>query len=154
MQPARASAIAAVVFASVGLIGSAAALAYAHADTTTSSSVESPGHGHGHGHADKKFHPKSDNGKAGKNNEKSGDPSSAGRAHADAMTAWARCVAAAASGPKADVAPVPPKTACGDKPAPPGWAKHGRDGSPGNSGHAMKPKSHGHGHSDGGSSQD
>jgi hypothetical protein len=145
MQPARASAVAAVVFVSVGLIGSAAALTYAHADTTTESSVDSPGHGHGHGQAEKKAHQKGDKADTdGKNSEKGSDASAAGRAHADAMRTWARCVAAAARGPKADGAPVPPTTACGDKPAPPGWAKHGRDGSPGNSGHAMKPKSHGH----------
>jgi hypothetical protein len=60
------------------------------------------------------------------------------------MRAWARCVAAAASGPKAENAPVPLKTSCGDKPAPPGWVKHGWDGSPGNSGHDLKSKAGGH----------
>jgi hypothetical protein len=56
--------------------------------------------------------------------EQAAAASAAGRAHAEAMKVWARCVADAASGPKAAGAPVPPKLACGDKPMGPGRAKH------------------------------
>lgn len=59
--------------------------------------------------------------------DEAGEPaeaSTAGRAHAEAMKEWARCVAEAASGPKAEDAPRPPKLACGDKPMGPGKAKH------------------------------
>lgn len=52
------------------------------------------------------------------------ESSAAGRAHAAAMKEWARCVADAASGPKAESAPRPPKLACDDKPMGPGRAKH------------------------------
>jgi hypothetical protein len=75
--------------------------------------------------------------------------STAGRDHAAAMKAWARCVAEAASGPKTAGSPRPPKLACGEKPMGPGRAKHLAAGgvTPGSSGH---PKTHGksgaHGH--------
>lgn len=136
MQPARASAIAAVVFASVGLLGGAAALTYASQDTSQDATTAAA-----HGNKDKaKDHDKGSKGDGA-------DSSAAGRAHADAMKAWARCVAEAASGPKADDATMPPKTACGDKPVPPGRAKHGDSAdsdSPGKSGDHKKPKTHGH----------
>lgn len=67
--------------------------------------------------------------------------SAAGRAHAQAMQAWAHCVAQVASGPKAAGAPRPPKLACGEKPMGPGRAKHLASGTvPGHRGH------HGQGH--------
>jgi hypothetical protein len=49
-----------------------------------------------------------------------------GRAHAEEMKEWARCVAEAASGPKTGEHTGPPKEACGEKPVGPGRAKHGR----------------------------
>jgi cytoskeletal protein RodZ len=49
--------------------------------------------------------------------------SALGLAHAAAMKVWAQCVADAASGPKADGQPMPPKTACGVKPLGPGQIK-------------------------------
>jgi hypothetical protein len=72
-----------------------------------------------------------------------GDNGAAGRAHADAMKAWAHCVAEAASGPKADGSPVPPKTACGDKPVGPGRAKHANGAAGGKSGDHKPTKTHG-----------
>jgi hypothetical protein len=143
MQPARASAVAAVVFASVGLLGGAAALTYAGHDTSQGASTAAA---HGH-HQDKHEGTQQDKqDKQDKADRRGGDDASAaGRAHADAMKAWARCVAAAASGPKAADASTPPKTACGDKPTPPGRAKHAADsGGPGTSGHHQRPKTHGH----------
>jgi hypothetical protein len=56
--------------------------------------------------------------------EQAAAASAAGRAHAEAMRAWAQCVAEAASGPKTVGAPVPPKLACGEKPMGPGRARH------------------------------
>jgi hypothetical protein len=56
--------------------------------------------------------------------EQAAAASAAGRAHAEAMKVWARCVADAASGPKDAAAPVPPKLACGEKPMGPGRARH------------------------------
>lgn len=82
--------------------------------------------------------------------EHAAEASAPGRAHAEAMKAWAHCVAEAASGPKAEGAPVPPKEACEDKPIGPGRAKHGTgddDAAPGRSGdHRPAPRGHGHGH--------
>jgi hypothetical protein len=144
MQPARASAIAAVVFASVGLLGAAAALTYAHEDTSQHSTQ---GAATAAAHKDKhqdKHKDKAEHG-AKANAENGDDASAAGRAHAEAMKAWARCVSEAASGPNANNAPVPPKTACGDKPAAPGLAKQGgraRSDSPGKSGQHKGPKAH------------
>jgi hypothetical protein len=43
-----------------------------------------------------------------------------GQAHAAAMKVWTQCVADAASGPKTDSQPIPPKLACGPKPLGPG----------------------------------
>jgi len=78
--------------------------------------------------------------------EHAAEASAPGRAHAEAMKAWARCVAEAASGPKVEGAPMPPKEACGDKPVSPGRAKHapGALESPGRSGD--HPSDHGRGH--------
>ncbi|RNM17467.1 hypothetical protein [Nocardioides pocheonensis] len=67
--------------------------------------------------------------------------SAAGRAHAQAMQAWAHCVAQAASGPKAAGAPRPPKLACGEKPLGPGRAKHLASGTA-----PAHPGGHGKGH--------
>jgi hypothetical protein len=75
------------------------------------------------------------------------DSSAAGRAHAAAMKAWAQCVAKAAGQKKTAPRTGPPKLACGDKPMPPGLAKHLADhtgpyaagkGGPGKSAHAKK----------------
>jgi len=84
------------------------------------------------------------------------DSSAAGRAHAEAMKAWARCVAEAASGPKAAGSPRPPKLACGEKPMGPGRAKHlagsgapeATPSAPGNSGN-HEPHGHGSPHAHG-----
>ena len=79
-----------------------------------------------------------------KGTHRADEASAAGRAHAEAMRAWAQCVAEAARGPKADDAPTPPKLACGDKPLGPGRAKHlAANGgvAPGRSGE-HKPKTH------------
>lgn len=81
--------------------------------------------------------------------EHAAEASAPGRAHADAMKAWAHCVGEAASGPKAEGAPTPPKEACGEKPIAPGRAKHAPDDevAPGRSGdHRPAPRGHGHGH--------
>lgn len=84
--------------------------------------------------------------------EHAAEASAPGRAHADAMKAWAHCVADAASGPKASGSPTPPKEACGDKPIGPGRAKHedasgGSVASPGKSGdHRPADRGHGHAH--------
>jgi hypothetical protein len=138
MQPARASAIAAVVFTSVGLVGAAAALTYAHQDIGQGPSTTAVAH---------KDKSKPDHGDKGHSDQGHGaDASAAGRAHADAMKAWARCVANAASGPKAEGAAVPPKTACDDKPVAPGRAKHDDQGNGeahGKSGDHGKPDAHG-----------
>jgi hypothetical protein len=79
--------------------------------------------------------------------EHADEASAPGRAHADAMKAWARCVADVASGPKADGAPNPPKEACGDKPVSPGRAKHApaTGESPGRSGDHRSDHGRGHG---------
>jgi hypothetical protein len=140
MEPARASAIAAVVFASVGLLGGAAALSYAQQDTGQEATAAAGRHVKEHQGKQKDKHERA--GRHDSADNHGADASAPGRAHADAMRAWARCVAAAAS--NADKAPVPPKTSCGDKPAPPGRAKHDRDGNHGNSGHATDPKARGH----------
>jgi hypothetical protein len=62
--------------------------------------------------------------------ERAAEASAPGRAHAGAMKAWARCVADAASGPKTEGAPIPPKLACPDKPVGPGRALHAPAGDP------------------------
>lgn len=56
--------------------------------------------------------------------EDSGAGSALGQAHAAAMKIWAQCVADAASGPKTEGQPMPPKLACGEKPLGPGQIKH------------------------------
>jgi hypothetical protein len=79
--------------------------------------------------------------------ERAAEASAPGRAHAEAMKAWAHCVADAASGPKVEGAPIPPKLACGDKPTAPGRAKHAPDGdtaaAPGKSGDHRHDGGHG-----------
>lgn len=76
--------------------------------------------------------------------EHADEHAAAGQAHADAMKAWAHCVADAASGPKTGEHTGPPKIACGDKPMAPGLAKHLAAGTgpfaPGKAGS----KAHGH----------
>lgn len=80
--------------------------------------------------------------------DRADEASAPGRAHAEAMKAWAHCVAEAASGPKASDAPTPPKQACGDKPMGPGRAKHASDSSDDSPGHSgdHEPTDRGHGH--------
>jgi hypothetical protein len=73
-----------------------------------------------------------------------GHPGQAGRAHAAAMKAWARCVADAASGPRAPGSTTPPKLACPDKPLGPGRARHAGATGPGKSGQHGSP-AHGKG---------
>ena len=55
--------------------------------------------------------------------EDTGTGSVLGLQHAAAMKLWTACVADAASGPRTDGQPMPPKLACGDKPKGPGQIK-------------------------------
>lgn len=68
--------------------------------------------------------------KAEKSTGRPDDPSAAGRAHAQAMKEWTRCVADAASGPKPAGQVGPPKAQCDEKPLGPGRAKHGNAKKP------------------------
>jgi hypothetical protein len=93
----------------------------------TSSSDHGADHGASHPQkAGHDRHEKSGHEKSGQ--ERADEASAAGRAHAEAMKEWARCVAEAAAGPKADGDTTPPKEACGDKPIGPGRAKNGSGG--------------------------
>jgi hypothetical protein len=129
MKPSRGTTLAALVLVAVAAPLTAYAVSAGQDDTRP------PGHAVGHDKhgdkADKGHKPE----KADKDKNKAdhstgraqGDEASApGRAHADAMKEWARCVADAASGQKAGASTTPPKEVCGDKPIPPGRAKHGR----------------------------
>lgn len=127
MKPSRGRTLAALVLVAVAAPLTAYAVSAGEDDTRP------PGHAVGHDkHGDKadKGHraDKADKDKAGHSTGRGqGDEASApGRAHADAMKEWARCVADAASGQKSSGSTTPPKEACGDKPMPPGRAKHGR----------------------------
>ena len=98
-----------------------------------SDAADTPGGSHASPHAGKAHHDKqhaegADSDEAGGDDsgEHADDASAAGRAHAEAMKAWAHCVAAAASGPMAGERCGPPKDACGEKPMPPGLAQHQR----------------------------
>lgn len=139
MRPTRGASLAALVLVAVA----APVAAYSLADDsgTPSPASVSPGnsdHAKGKGKPSKAAEPESadEDGQAA-------ESSAVGRAHAEAMKEWARCVAEAASGPKAEDAPRPPKLACGEKPMGPGKAKHlaGADDAdaPGKSGE-KKPK--------------
>lgn len=149
MKPSRGTALAALVLVAVAAPFTAYAVSAGNDDARPS------GHAFGHAkHGDKE---KADKDKADKDKsdkpghatgrDRAEEASAPGRAHADAMKAWAQCVAEAASGPKADDATTPPKEACGDKPMPPGLAKHAAPSgdSPGRSGdHRSSDRGRGH----------
>ena len=138
MKPSRGSALAALVLVAIA----APVTAYAVAGDDGDDSGRPAGHGSA------KTHDKPDGAAHATGKERADEASAAGRAHAEAMKAWARCVADAASGAKADDAARPPKLTCGDKPVPPGRAKHATDAAPGRSGDHRPPSGHGHGHTD------
>ena len=117
MQPARAATLAGLVLAAFALPVTAYALDGTD-DTGTPAAPPS------HSKKPKPTEPAKTAAPDDDATEDGDDPSAAGRAHADAMKAWAHCVAEAASGPKAEGSPRPPKLACGDKPVGPGRAKH------------------------------
>lgn len=142
MRPTRGASLAALVLVAVAAPVAAFSLAGDADDAgTPSPSAVSPGnsdHAKAKGKPSESTEPESEDGSG-----QAAESSAAGRAHAAAMKEWARCVADAASGPKAPDAPRPPKLACGEKPMGPGKAKHleGADDTdaPGNSGE-KKPK--------------
>lgn len=139
MKPTRGMTLAALVL--VAVVAPFAAYAVSAGDDDSGS----PGHSaaaHAGKKTDKAHGPEHSTG-----SERADEASGPGRAHAQAMKAWAHCVADAASGPKASDSPTPPKEACGDKPMAPGRAKHaGASGdSPGRSGD-HKPADRGRGH--------
>ena len=76
--------------------------------------------------------------------EHAAQASAPGRAHAEAMKAWAYCVGEAASGPKAEGAPVPPKLSCRNKPVGPGRAKHAPAAAQSEHGSRAEHGHHGH----------
>ena len=120
MKLTRTTALAALLF--VALAAPAAAFALADDD---------PGTAH-HAKHDKSGHEKAKGDKAPKSEHATGEDradeaSAPGRAHAEAMKAWAQCVGEAASGQKTEEQSGPPKDACGDKPVSPGRAKHEAD---------------------------
>jgi hypothetical protein len=121
MKLTRTTALAALLFVALA----APAAAFARAD-------DDPGTAH-HAKHDKAERDKAAKGdKASKPDHATGEvradeASAPGRAHAEAMKAWAQCVGEAASGPKAEEQSGPPKVACGDKPMGPGRARHEAD---------------------------
>lgn len=120
VKPSRGASLAALVLIAVA----APVAAYSLADDSGAPSPASvsPGnsdHPHGRAKPPKAAEPETTD-EAGQ----AAESSAAGRAHAAAMKEWARCVADAASGPKAEGAPRPPKLACDEKPMGPGRAKH------------------------------
>lgn len=141
MKPTRGATLAGLVLVAVA----APLTAYAVAGTDDSGPAGHAAGDHGKGHAyghDKASKPDHATGQ-----EHANEASAPGRAHAEAMKAWAHCVAEAASGPKTSSTPIPPKQACGDKPMAPGRADHAErsDESPGKSGdHRRDDHSHGH----------
>jgi len=137
MVPTRGSMLAGLVFVAV------AGPVTAYAVSTDDPEPAPPVTTHGHSHAA----PKTPKPEHTTGTEHAAEASAPGRAHAEAMKEWARCVAEAASGPKAEDASIPPKLACGDKPISPGRAKHSPAAppeSPGRSGD--HPSDHGRGH--------
>jgi hypothetical protein len=120
MKLSRPVALAALVFVAVAAPVGAFALS---GDDGNAGSAHHSAHAAGSDKADKAGHgaAKQDHGPG---REHADEASAAGRAHAEAMKTWARCVAAAASGPKTGEHAAPPKDACGDKPMAPGLAKH------------------------------
>jgi hypothetical protein len=117
MKPSRGTTLAALVLVAVAAPLTAYAVSAGEDDTRP------PGHAAGHDkHGDKAD--KADRPGHATGRERADEASAPGRAHADAMKEWARCVADAASGQKSSGATTPPKDACGDKPMAPGRAKH------------------------------
>jgi hypothetical protein len=138
MKPTRATVLAGLVL----VAGAAPVTAYAVAggSNDAGSSHSSVGHQKVHDQAAKPDH--------ATGQDRADEASAPGQAHAEAMKAWAHCVADAASGPKTGERTGPPKDACGDKPVGPGRAKHADDDAkPGKSGepHGKSGDSHGRG---------
>lgn len=150
MRPSRGTTLAALVLVAVAAPFTAYAVSAGN-DDPRPGNAHGNAHGHAHGHAfghakhgDKPGH--------ATGRDRADEASAPGRAHADAMKAWARCVAEAASGPKTGDSPTPPKEACGEKPVAPGRAKHAApsDDGPGRSGeHRPSDRGRGHGHGHG-----
>jgi hypothetical protein len=118
MKLTRTTALVVLLFLAVAAPVTAFALAD-DGDAGTSNHATHPGNSdHGRSH-DKGAKPDHATGQ-----ESADDASGPGRAHAEAMKAWAHCVAEAASGQKSGEHSGPPKDACGDKPMGPGRARH------------------------------
>jgi hypothetical protein len=115
MKLTRTTALAALLFVAVAAPAGAFALAGDDGDSGTS---------HHATHHEEAKHDKAAKPKHTTGEEHADEASAPGRAHAEAMKAWAHCVADAASGPKTGEHTGPPKDACGDKPVGPGRAKH------------------------------
>lgn len=117
MKVSRTTALAALVFVAVAVPVGAFALAGDDSGPETSQHANHPGKA-------KHDKDKAEHKERGKGSDRADDASGPGRAHAEAMKKWARCVADAASGPKSGEQTGPPKAQCGDKPMPPGLARH------------------------------
>jgi hypothetical protein len=137
MRPTRGATLAGLVFIAVA----APIAAYAFVDNTDAPGLPSPAATHGQGDDQT-----GDNAEHTTGAEHANEASAPGRAHAEAMKAWARCVAEAASGPKSGERTGPPKDECGDKPVAPGRAAHADDESS-TPGKADKHKAKTHGRS-------
>ena len=123
MKPVRAAAVTGLVLAVFALPVTAYALAGTDDDPGTPPATAHTKHPKATAPADPAETEESD--EAGDAGTEGPDAhSAAGRAHAEAMKTWARCVAESASGPKTGIRTGPPKLACGDKPMGPGRAKH------------------------------
>ena len=120
MKLTRTTALAALLL--VALAAPAAAFAFAGDNSGTTHRV-----GHDDAKHDKAKHDKAAKSEHATGEERADEASAPGRAHAEAMKAWAQCVGEAASGPKTEEQSGPPKDACGDKPVGPGRAKHEAD---------------------------
>jgi hypothetical protein len=119
MKLTRTTALIVLVFLAVA----APVAAFALADD------DNPGTSHHATHPGKAEHDDKSGDKSAKPGHATGEDradeaSGPGRAHAEAMKAWAKCVAEAASGPKSGEHSGPPKDACDDKPMGPGRARH------------------------------
>ncbi len=135
MLSSRGSVLAGLVFVAIAAPVAAYAVSADDPDPAPSSSSHGhPGTSHKPAKADDSDDSEDSDGQS-TGTEHPAEASGPGRAHAEAMKAWAHCVADAASGPKVEGSPIPPKEACGDKPVAPGRAKHADDKSkPGKSG--------------------
>ena len=138
MLPMRGSILAGLVFVAIA----APVTAYT---VTADDSDPAPGFSDHAGKPHKPAHAKPEH----TGSEQADEASGPGREHAEAMKEWARCVAEAASGPKTETSPIPPKEACDDKPMGPGRAKHApaddaAPGAPGKSGDHRSDRGHGH----------